>query len=395
MKSYFYLILCLFFTGCFVVRTIGYGVPKVQHGHRLPHKTIPASSQKTPAWPTQFNNNYYYRHLLDSVLPKSNTLGLLIIKDHKIVYEFYQNQYDSSSKFNGFSLSKSFLSALVGIALQEGKIKSASDKITDYLPELLELDTQFNRIRIQHLLDMRSGIAMRYSSQKIAAARNYYGRNIRNKLRSLYIYAPPGGEFYYENANSQLLTWILEKATGMPADRYLQQKLWEPAGMESEAWWTIDDKKHQQVKGFCCLSATVRDFAKLGLLYLDSGRINHKQVLPENWVLQSINADTMRKKEYKNLWWGMEHVKYCRDSVLCNRQYNLHHCNRYLHADSAGKMVPYWYCSYYLEDVSAQGLFQQYIYINPKTSMVIVRIGNDQKNISFYPFLSELGWNWK
>lgn len=388
-------VLSLFFlTGCYMCRAIKWGVPKVEDRDNLPHELIASSTNAFQINNSQSPNHGRWIKFLDSILPISKTAAFLIIKNDSVQYEYYGQNYSPKMQLNGFSMSKSFIGALYGIAVQEGTIPSTQVPFTNYLPEFLQKDSAFGKVTIQHLLDMRSGIKLRYKNVKMAAMKHYYGRNMKRSLKDIYVAEPPGKSFEYENANSQLLAWILEKVTGKPLENYLKEKLWEPLGMESDAYWTIDDKKHKNVKAYCCLFATARDFAKLGLLYLDSGRFNGRQIVPKKWIAQTISLDTMIKMEYKNQWWGMVHYQVCKDSAKCMKEFRYSECTKNVIPRKGTTDSIFWRCSYYAGDFCAEGLFNQYIYVNPKNNIVIVRLGNNQAHARFYSLVRTLGWKW-
>ena len=146
-----------------------------------------------------------------------------------------------------FSTAKSFTSALIGIAIQEGAIKSENDPITDYLPELAARDARFQKITIHDLLGMASGI--RFDEKRFMwhdeSNLTYRFTDLRSlALNKTVIIEPPGQTFLYNDYNPILLGMILERATGKPVTDYLQEKLWTPLGMEFGGSWTLDSEFH-------------------------------------------------------------------------------------------------------------------------------------------------------
>jgi CubicO group peptidase (beta-lactamase class C family) len=220
----------------------------------------------------------------EKFLESKHTTAFLIIRNNSIIYEKYFGRYEHTTVFPGFSITKSFLSALVGIAIDEGYIKSIHQPVTDFLPELK--DERFRKVTIEDLLSMRSGIRFveGYSNPFGGMAKFYYGRNLRKYTLKLKVESEPGTVYKYQSANSQLLAMVIEKATGKRISEYLEEKIWKRIGMESFGTWNVDSKKFRENKGFCCINARTVDFAKFGQLYLDLGKMNDQQVIPEDWI---------------------------------------------------------------------------------------------------------------
>ena len=221
------------------------------------------------------------RVALSELLRSTGTHAFIVIRDNKVLYEDYFNGYARDSLCTAWSVSKSVTSALVGIAIAEGYIKSLDDPITNYLPELK--DQGFSAITIRNLLTMGSGIQYRigfFPWDEFVLA-GYYP-NLRQLLLSdLKIMEPPGQSFHYNNFNVELLGLILERTTHRPPSQYLQEKIWEPIGMEYPATWSIDSEQDGFELTPILLNARAIDLAKFGRLYLNNGNWNGKQIVPE------------------------------------------------------------------------------------------------------------------
>lgn len=293
---------------------------------------------------------------LATFLDKHKTLAFLVIRNDSVLFEEYFSEYDESSVIPSFSVSKVFVSALTGIAIDEGKISSCEDPITKYLPELLDNDLRFAYITIEDLLNMRSGIRFNegYANPFADMAKYYYGRNLRKYISKLKIENPPDQTYNYISVNSLLLTMIIERAVEMPLNIYLSEKIWQPLGMEFDATWNTDKKHDGQIKGFCCINGRARDFAKFGRLYINNGNWGGKQIVPEDWVKKSL-------------------------SITNNS------------LDSQG--YPYHYHWRVLEDGSAfaKGVLGQYIFINPRKNIIIVRMGKKSDGVNWAAFFTQLG----
>ncbi|MBW1613734.1 MAG: beta-lactamase family protein, partial [Deltaproteobacteria bacterium] len=181
---------------------------------------------------------------LDDCIERSKTAAFIIIRNDTILYEKYNGKYQENSIFNTFSVTKAFITTLVGIAIDEGMIKSVDQKITDYIPELSEREG-FNEITVRHLLLHTSGI--KFSDSKFNPfsdnSKYYYGRNLRKLVLKAEANGRAGAETHYNSINVQLLGMILERATGTTLSAFLQEKIWQKIGMQYEAIWSLDNKR--------------------------------------------------------------------------------------------------------------------------------------------------------
>jgi CubicO group peptidase (beta-lactamase class C family) len=278
---------------------------------------------------------------LEAFLEKTDTVAFLVIKDDILLYEGYFNGYERDSTVTSFSVAKSFDSALVGIAISDGYIGSLEDPITKYVPELLEKDPRYQDIHLRHLLSMSSGI--HYSEEGLPwsdDASTYYAPDLRKVAVSSSIEGEPGKEFLYNNFHPLLVGLVLERTTGMPVAKYLQEKIWKPLGMEAPGSWSLDSEASGFEKMESGLNGRAIDFAKFGRLYLNGGRWNGVQLIPSEWVEESTRLDTTTDPapNYQYFWWVNDEVK------------GAHH---YLAAGKHG----------------------QYIYIVPGQNLILVRFG--------------------
>lgn len=284
---------------------------------------------------------------LDEMVKLHHTLSFIIIRNDTILYEKYAPHLNDTATVSSFSIAKSFVSTLVGMAIDQGKIKSVKQSITDFIPELKSKG--FQPITINNLLKHTSGIQFSKSSFNPNSdnAQFYYGNDLRTRMLNMKIAEPPGLHFNYGSENYQLLGLILERATHETLSVYLQNNLWRLLGMEHTAFWNIDNSSDTGIeKAFCCLNATTRDFAKLGRLYLHKGNWNGRQLISEKWVYEATHPDTTAGGKF-------------------NFQYNW-------------ITGPEKYGSYY-----AAGLYGQYIYVYPQKKVIIVRFGRE--DLSYNP----------
>lgn len=355
------LILIVILQACHVGRMIIYNVADVND-----YKKFPQVELKKPAKSFQFiispydslRSDIFPENLIpdekitdfNSLFERSKTTSFLIIRNDSILYESYFYDYDSSSVFTSFSVAKSYISALVGIAIADGKIESVQDSITKYLKDFE--NPGFGKITIEHLLNMESGIRFRenYFNPFAEIGRYYYGKNLRKYVPMLKIEEEPG-EYKYKSVNTLLLGMILEKATGVPLEQYFTEKIWLPLGMEFNATLNIDSEKSHMVKSYCCLNARSRDFAKFGRLYLQKGMWNGKQIIPESWILKSTTT-----------------IGGPRSSVYYSYQWRI---------DNSGN---FW----------AQGLLGQFIFVNPYNNVIIIRTGKKYGSVNWPLILAHL-----
>jgi CubicO group peptidase (beta-lactamase class C family) len=209
------------------------------------------------------------RRDLEQFLAASDTTAFLILRGDTLLYEGYFNGYDHDATQTSMSVAKSVLSALVGIAVGEGRIASVDDPITRYVPELAGRDRRFGRITLRHLLTMTSGLRYEETGGPWGDdTATYYAPDLRKlALEETEIVEAPGRRFHYNNYNPLLVGLALERAVGMPVAAYLQQNLWRPLGMEADGSWSLDSRASGFEKMESGLNGRAVDFAKLGLLY--------------------------------------------------------------------------------------------------------------------------------
>lgn len=327
-------------------------------------------------------------YAFEKALDKSGTVAFMVIRNDSILYEKYFDNREEESIHPSFSMSKSVTSMLIGIAINEGKIKSVDEPITNYLPELPNGEG-FEKITIEHLLDMRSGIKFNegYFNPFGDVARFYYGRNIKKYVSKLKIEQKPDKSFQYKSIDTQLLGLIVENATKQPIAQYLEEKIWKPLEMEYDASWSIDSKKHQTVKAFCCLNARARDFAKLGRLYLNKGNWDGKQVVPESWVKQSTTFDEPKNLFlYSYQWWHNYNIEIKTDSTKLPELYAEKELTIIKDGEKSRENVifsPY-------PDFYAEGILGQFIYVHPEKNMIIVRLGKKYGGVKWSSLFKDI-----
>jgi len=279
------------------------------------------------------------------------TDALLVIRHDTLLYEYYANGFGPEDHHISWSMSKSVISALIGIAISEGKIKSIEEKVTDYLPDFA--GTGYDQVRIKDVLQMSSGVGFNEDYGDFNSDINVMGRYfalgmpMADFAKRLKRVREPGTFNLYVSIDTQVLGMILTKATGQTITSYMSEKLWSKIGSESDAYWIVDKTGMEFAIGG--LNVIARDYAKLGQLFLDSGRWQGTPVVPAEWVRASVTSDAphimqgtrsnaLRKDGYGFQWW-----------------------------------IPFGA----VDEFNAQGIYGQFIYIDPDMDLVIVKLSSN------------------
>ncbi|MBV7255275.1 serine hydrolase [Pacificimonas sp. WHA3] len=281
----------------------------------------------------------------DEFLAVTDTAALLVIHDGKIAYENYWRTGGEDVHWISMSVAKSFISALVGIAVADGDIRSIEEPVTNYLPWLQE--SAFDGVRIKDILQMSSGAAWTESYGdpesdvsrlgKIVA----WGGSFDEFLTETRREHEPGTVNRYNSSETQVLGSLLVAATGRSVGDYMEDKLWQPLGAEREGAWLLDDEGMEMA--FNGLNATARDYAKLGELFRLGGTWRGRQLVPAAWVEASTVADAP-------------------------------HLVPSDHPDSMGYGYQWWLMNGDEGEYSAIGIYNQFIYVNPSRDLVIVKL---------------------
>lgn len=244
---------------------------------------------------------------------KYESAAFVVIKNGELIFEEYYNGFDENSITNSFSVAKSFVSLMIGKAIEEGHIASVQDPVSKYLPEFAEGDKA--KITIEHVLTMSSGLSWSESGGNPLSdnARGYYGWDLREHIAGLEAIEEPGKEFKYLSGNTQVLGLILEKVTGKTLAEYASETLWKPLNAEHESLWNLDDEGGME-KAFCCYYATARDYARIGQLVLNGGKWNGQQVIDADYLAKAIAPTDLphyeskqQNKNYGYQWWSGTH----------------------------------------------------------------------------------------
>jgi CubicO group peptidase (beta-lactamase class C family) len=233
-----------------------------------------------------------------------NTQGVVVVHRGEIVAEWYADGADQDSWAASWSMAKSFTSALVGIAIDDGLIEGVDEPMTTWYPDWA--DTDKADITLKDVLQMSSGLDWDEDYDAGAVAESEVIAMVVGEQDQLAFAAArpaahePGSTWSYSSGDAMLLSGVLEQATGMPADEYAQQEIFDPLGIDQVEWWR-DARGHTLT--YCCLDTTSRDFARFGLLYEHQGRWGDDQVVPEGWVDDSLVPAADSDGDYGYQWW--------------------------------------------------------------------------------------------
>jgi len=254
---------------------------------------------------------------LDAFMKDNRITGLIAVKDGEVVLEKYALGRKPEDRWPSFSVAKSVTSILIGAAIKDGWIESVYDPVTRYLPELK--GTAYDGISLRQLMTMTTGVKWdeTYANPKSDVARASQqpftgGNPVENNplvkyMATLKSEAKPGEKWLYKTGETDLAGIALYRAlAGKSLAQYASEKLWQPYGMEQDAIWVVD--KAGIERGGCCMSATLRDYARIGMFMLGGGEIDGKKILPDGWVEDATSNHVPAKsreagESYGYFWW--------------------------------------------------------------------------------------------
>lgn len=268
---------------------------------------------------------------------KTESVAFLIIKNDSLWSESYYDGYTKDTRSNSFSMAKSVVSAALGKAIQQGKISSLDQKVSDFFPQFRNGKSE--NMTVGDLSSMASGLDWdeNYYSPFSITTRAYFDEALRPVILSQKAIDLPGKSYKYLSGNTQLLAMCIEKATGEELSAYVARNFWQPLGAENDALWQTDHKDGI-VKAYCCIASNARDFARFGKLYKQYGKWNGKPILDSTFVAISVKPRFKEAPQYGYGWWLAEYK---------------------------GKQVFYM-----------RGHLGQYVIVVPQDDLIIVRLGN-------------------
>ncbi|RHJ91127.1 serine hydrolase domain-containing protein [Parabacteroides bouchesdurhonensis] len=273
------------------------------------------------------------------------TVAFIIIQNDSLLFEQYWEDYSPNSHSNSFSMAKSIVSLATGCAIDDGFIKSVDQPVSDFIPGFEGFNGK--QLTLRHLLTMSAGVDFQeaYSSPFSPTTKLYYGNNLQEIAFGMKEIEEPGKRFNYQSGVTQLLAFILEKATGEPLSSYVSRKLWTPMHAEEDALWSMDRKDGIE-KAYCCFNSNARDFARFGQLLLNKGSWNGQQLVSASYLEEAITPDSSLlyndtdepNKSYGFQFWSLNHD---------------------------GIQIPYM-----------RGILGQYVFVIPERNAVVVRLGH-------------------
>ena len=279
------------------------------------------------------------------VFEQLGTVAYVIIKDSTLLFEQYWEDYSPESHSNSFSMAKSIVSLAIGAAIDDGFIKDVDQPVSDFYPKFQGYNGK--PLTLRHLLTMSAGVDFdeAYSSPFSPTTKLYYGDDLQQIAFGMKEIEEPGVNFIYQSGVTQLLAFIVEKATGENISSYVSRKFWTPMNAEEDALWSLD-KKDGIEKAYCCFNSNARDFARFGQLILNEGEWNGRQLISSSYLKEATTPDT---------------------SLLFKEYNETNHCYgfQFWHLTYNGMEIPYM-----------RGILGQYIFIIPDLNAVVVRLGH-------------------
>jgi len=292
---------------------------------------------------------------LEEVMEANGTLAILVMKRDSIIYENYFNGFICDSITQLFSATKPMVVSLLTLAIEEGFIESIDQKVADFLPEFNT--GEYAAITLRHLSQMRSGFDYDEYRKILGTLKFYYQRNLASFMKdpkNLKLRFAPGEKFTYKSIDTQVLGACIEKATGMSLNEFFYHKIWKYIGAEYPAYWSLGDPSTGMLKFYGGLNVSVKDLARLGMMYLHDGKYMGRQLLPLSWVNHCDDLNNRNGKYTYCMGWWYD---------LNDRQNNI-----YFGAGFGGQIM----------------------FINETTETLIIRLGTKKGGIPWYRLFKEI-----
>lgn len=280
--------------------------PTIDDPSIFPTRTLKAKNTRSWKESTSLNK----KKLSKEVVLNNDTLqtkAFLVIHNDEIIHESYYDGYTKDKISNSFSMAKSILSVITGIAVSNGKL-TVEDDAYSYIPSFIREEDK--ALKVKHLLSMSSGMNFResYGNPFGFMAKAYYGTDLKELTMGFQLEKEPGTEHSYLGGNNLLLSFLLEKALGEKVGDYGSRMLWEKLGMENDAKWILDHEGGDE-KTFSGVYATARDFAKIGKLFMNKGNMYGEQIIDSSYIAECLtplnipDTDGRNTDYYGYAWW--------------------------------------------------------------------------------------------
>ena len=261
------------------------------------YETIKSPLEKSP-WAESKDKTTNFSKEFEDYNKKMRTAAYVVIQNDTIIGEKYYEDYSVNSSTNSFSMAKTPVSLMMAKAFEQGYINSLEDKVIDYIPEL---KGEFaNNVKIIDLAAMTSGIDWDEGTSNpfSPVAKQYFYEDLYKLMLNQKFIDEPSKTYKYSSGNTQILSMVIEKATGMKTYDYFEKEFWSKINPDNDAYWQIDSKESRNVKSFCCLHSNARDFSRLGKLYIDNGSWNGSQIIDSTFIQKSTKPYLDDFREY-------------------------------------------------------------------------------------------------
>lgn len=340
----------------YVRRALTHWNPKIDQYTIFENRVVKAEDPNPWDFAPDVENKQIPREF-EADFAKYKTVGFVVVQHNRIIFEQYWKNYSPLSLSNSFSMAKSVISLLIGCAIDDGKIKSVEQPVSDFLPQWTSYDGKV--LTIKDLLTMSAGVEWdeSYSSLFSKTTQAYYGNDLWKLTLTEKLIEKPGVRFNYQSGVTQMLAFVVQKATGKNIADYASEKLWTPIQAEEDAQWSLDHKGGME-KAYCCLNSNARDFARLGQLILNKGMWNGFQVVDSNYIKEATTPAT---------W-----LKYTPEAKHGETKVSSVPCTFYGYQ--------FWIANYRGVKISyMRGMLGQYIIAIPALDAVIVRLGKQKE----------------
>ena len=325
-------------------RALTHLLPKIDQYPIFENRTVKAGDPQ-PWIQSEAYNTVSIPEKYLPVFEQLGTVAYVIIKDSTLLFEQYWEDYSPESHSNSFSMAKSIVSLAIGAAIDDGFIKDVDQPVSNFFPEFQGYNGK--PLTLRHLLTMSAGVDFdeAYSSPFSPTTKLYYGDDLQQIALGMKEIEEPGVNFIYQSGVTQLLAFIVEKATGENISSCVSRKFWTPMNAEEDALWSLD-KKDGIEKAYCCFNSNARDFARFGQLILNEGEWNGGQLISSSYLKEATTPDT---------------------SLLFKEYNETNHCYGF----------QFWHLTYNGMEISyMRGILGQYIFIIPDLNAVVVRLGH-------------------
>jgi CubicO group peptidase (beta-lactamase class C family) len=350
----------------FAVFSFSHAAPEKAYPSRIVAKAAAASPLARAASEPRISYGFNGEERgIEKFLASNRNTGLLVLRGGSVLVERYQHGGGPAVRFDSMAMANTVVAMLMGVALNEGKIKSIDQKAEEFVPELK--GHPWGETSLRHLLTMSSGIRFAERNdgkpdhatleRRTLGQEGKGGADTVEPFRANPRRLPAGTGFIFSSGESQTLALVLRAAVGQPLAEYLSEKIWQPMGAEADATWNVD-AAGQEI-GFLGISATLRDWGRFGLLLANDGALGGRQVLPAAWVRAATTASA-------------PHLEYGKA------------------AGQAGYGYQTWLVDREKRRFAMFGQRGQAVFIDPATKLVIVHTGSVAREEQFALFYGAL-----